>query len=212
MTDQSTGFQVAPVQEDAEMANIRSVFDKALNAVVAMSQLSKDVESLRIQVTDLTTQVTRLRAWNEQLDETLHHVRTERDTAQAKVRELTESSSISDHTIATLRAELEASRSAHATTTQQLHDAERYRDDAELKVMELEDQLGQHKTKLSAIYDAARSILPPPAPEPIPTPMPAQVIPITEHTEAPPVPVLEPTPTEPVKAWWETDKSTGFGS
>ena len=206
MTDQSTGFQVAPVQEDAEMANIRSVFDKALNAVVAMSQLSKDVESLRSQVNDLTAQVTRLRSWNEQLDETLHHVRQERDQAQTETRRLTELASASDYTINTLRAELEASRSAHATTTDMLHHAEQGRDTAELKVMDLEDQVKALTDKLAAIYDAARSILPP-EPTPLP-PMQAQVIPITE------APVTEPTVVTE-KPWWIKDEelsSPSFGS
>lgn len=84
--DTDTGIQVAPVTE-ADMANVRSVFERAANSIVQASELAKVVADLKVEVTGLKEDIEKVRRANQALDEALTNVRTQRDEAQAQVRE-----------------------------------------------------------------------------------------------------------------------------
>lgn len=90
--DGTTGIQVAPIQETEDMSHVRSIFDRALNAIVQASELAIQVNELTATVAtikadfektvnDLKIEVEHVRSQNRWLDEQLASVRKQRDEA-----------------------------------------------------------------------------------------------------------------------------------
>ena len=181
MTDGTTGFQVAPTED--EMNHVQDILKRALNAVVGMSQLQADVDMLRNTVQALQADTERLRQQNAGLDEALYQSRQSRDgltTRLAEVQHDLDTSQRDARTIADENANLLA---LNESLREKLHSAEQSRDNAELRVMELEDELKQANAKL----DTVRSLF---APEPVakpvePAPEPAPIVEDTRDDWAP---------------------------
>lgn len=138
-------------QEDADMATVRAVFEKASNAIVEASRLGRLVGELEAKVTALAQDLDWLRERNKSLDEQLNYVRKARDEAQEKVHDLERESRQlrmdyegECNVTAKLRADLEA-------MTQRWHDASKERDEAMLREMELQDKLKEATATLDAI-------------------------------------------------------------
>ncbi len=181
MTDGNTAIQVSPT-EDTEMASVRQVFDKALNAIVDMTRLAKQVDSLSRDVSTLSDQVAHLRRQNEWLDEMLAKVRTERDELNHKLVEASHEVSAAKnenesliHRVASLQSKLD-------TMTEARHSAEQARDEAQLKIMELEDTVQAHSAKLDKFHAIAKELFPvvetTTQPQTEPTPLPQVISPV----------------------------------
>jgi archaellum component FlaC len=82
------GIQVANVPTEEEMGKIGEIFNRALQSIPAMAQLQKDMEGLRVEVNALRSDLETERRRYATLEETLGHVRSQRDTAFGQVNEL----------------------------------------------------------------------------------------------------------------------------
>ncbi len=131
--------------EDGEMSKVREIFERALNAIVAATQLSKEVEQLRGDVSTLRGEIDSVRAYNQRLDVELTATREQRDQAlrdkQAAIDELNR-----------LSVEHEREKQEHDATTNSLgvlrstHESLKHdHDSVQLHNMELEEELKQVK-------------------------------------------------------------------
>ncbi len=218
MSDGNMAIQVSPVSEE-DMSKARQVFEQALNSIVSLSQLSKDVEVLRQQVNDLTNTVNRYRSQIDTLDDALYRTRQERDEAVRRAnseQEMRLAAERSQHDAEQARDHLQG---VTAQLTDTVNRVSKERDDAQYKVMELEEKLAMANDRLNDIKSMAMdafglTIKEEPKPEPTYTPPAVEVAPLQQGY--PPV-VTEPsfpvegtdTPNqEPSKEkpWWESDR------
>lgn len=206
MTDGTTGIQVAPISED-DMNKLQSIFQRALDAIVSMSKLAGEVETLRQQVGQLTDDAERLRRANAGLDESLYQARNqrldlERKLAEAEQAKATAQRECSDWQSKANSAEAKVNELRNENT---LRNNEL--EESQYRVIELEDKLKAAEAKVGAIH-AALGITP--APEVPPAPPPS-VGPVVQPTpEASPTPVPEvaewpgPTPPTPTRQYFDT--------
>lgn len=171
----TTGIPVAPVQE-SEMTAIQNAFKRAADIITDHSQLARDVASLRSEFDSLKRDMEYLRSRNKELDEMLATTRQQRDEAQnqlsqtrhdlaeanAKVEGLTSRAESAEHTIESLRQELEATRKDRDEFASEWHKSD--------------DQLKEVQNKLSEIEDFAQrafNLTKPPQPANVPQAEPA---------------------------------------
>jgi chromosome segregation ATPase len=157
MTDGPTAIQVSPIPED-EMRQVHSIIQRAFDGVIAMSQLSADVDMLRQTVAGLQADMDRLRSQNNALEEALDHSRRTRNELSDKLatvtHELEEAKGVRDYadkaniTIQNLLGELRA----------KLETTERARDDAELEAMQAADDLVVAKAQLAKLLEAYKTV------------------------------------------------------
>ena len=151
MTDRPTGIQVAPTED--EMNSVQDILKRAISAVVGMSQLQADVDMLRTTVSGLQADADRLRNHNESLDEALHQSRMTRNDLTSKLAQvetdLQGTKAERDRAIAQ-RYDCDIQRQVYLEDKRL---AEQRADNAELRVMELEDEL---KAAMERINTARR--------------------------------------------------------
>ena len=188
MTDGTTGFHVAPITED-DMNRVTSILKRAADAIVGMSQLSADVEMLRQTVSGLQADCDRLRNQNNALDEALAHSRNVRDTQAIDLSNAKSDLSQANTDLASAKSQVESLTIAVEGFKDKLHIAEQGRDDAELKVMALEDELAAAKAKLDKIAEAHALVFGAPEPKPEPTPERVSMTADTPYETAKPEPV-----------------------
>lgn len=149
MTEGNTAIQVSPFNpEDREMT--RGFFEKIADTVVEASELTKVVAQLRGDLDRLRIDVESYRAENFRLDSEVQELRGQRDEARSEAHGLREvchkqevevtNLNMRNDNLARLLQEAEASNA-------ELIDSRRAmtmeRDDAQIKVMELEDSFRQ---------------------------------------------------------------------
>src|SRR5205823_4411260 len=140
---------------------INHIRDTFINA----SELAREVQSLREQVAQVTSdfqnkvaevekEVSDLRQANAWADETLQRVRAERDAAQTHAQELQAELSQARHDLNGAQADHNNLLQQHQTL-QERHDAvRRERDDANFRIMELEEENQRVKAQLEGIKAA----------------------------------------------------------
>lgn len=173
MTDGTTGIQVAPITED-DMSLVRSILQRATDAIIGMSQLSTDVDMLRETVTSMQADTERLRNQNNALDEALNYSRSERD------RQASELGNVKAD-LAGVKAEGDAYKLENDKLTLSneqyqidLDLTRRERDDAQFQVLDLQERLAVAEGKLAKINEALGSIAAPVEAKPEPEPAPVQ--------------------------------------
>ena len=191
MTDGNTAIQVSPTED--EMNHVRDILTRMVNAVVGMSQLQADVEMLRSTVQGLQADSERLRKHNEALDDALFQSRQARNELSTRLGETQHALSEVTQDRDDRKHLNEVNEGRISTLQESLHRAEQERDEAQLRQMELEDQLKAQATKLDAIQEGYRSIFGEatpavPAVQAVPVPEPS---PVAQHE---PVSVPEPAP------------------
>lgn len=119
MTDGTTAIQVSPVPTESEMSMIRSMFDRAANAIVQASELGQRVQTLSQHVADLEDRIKRALQSNEWLAEQLSNTRAERDAAIHTLADTTDDLVEAKETIEGLKAgqEVMAERGIEARET-----------------------------------------------------------------------------------------------
>lgn len=172
--DGTTGSQVAPTGQEIEMA--QNVFQKLANAIVAMSSLSEQVKTMQEQVNHMQGELDRLRRTNDALEESLSHSRQARQDLEQRNSELSSKLVQVENERNSAQRESQSWQD-HANTNDTLYrQAAKERDDAQLRVMELEDQLKAANAKLDAIHEGYRNIFggqePPKAVQSTPEPQP----------------------------------------
>jgi len=192
----STGIQVAPaVPTEDEMSQVQSILTRAANAIVGMSQMKDQVEKLQAQLNDLQMQTNRYQSHIAELDELLAHVRQQRDSAQAEASEAKAKAGAAEREAAFAARDRDDYKAQLDKAQATLHEAEQSRDTAQLRVMELEDELKASQSKLDAIREGYAQIF---GNEAKPAPAPAQpedpaLAPPANPPEAPPAPA-QPEP------------------
>lgn len=189
MDNGTTAIQVSPITED-DMNRVKSILQRAADAIVGMSQLHADVDMLRQTVSGLQADTDRLRNQNAALDEALAHSRTVRDDQAQTISGL--ASKLDAMTQE--RDELKGTASYNADLVDRLKaeltDAKRDRDDHAFKAMELEDKLKASEelaNKLRVHFDNAYAMLEvPKAMQPAPPQPPHPIQAVDEANPMPP--------------------------
>lgn len=166
----------SPVQE-SDMAKVKEIFQQALNAIMAATELSRTVEAMKSDVEQLRRDISDTQARNVELDRLLADTRRQRDDAeqalaQAKAsldtvnRQYQEEIQVSErHRIA--KESLEAKLSAAITE----------RDDHGLEAMALRDALAAANAKLESIHKTMGVPFTPFTVEPVKAPEPLSATP-----------------------------------
>ena len=215
MTDGHTGFQVAPITED-DMNRVHSILTRAVDAIVGVSQLSKDVEAMQGQMAQMTDELTRLRRTNDALEESLSNSRRNRQDLEAKVTDLQHSSSQAIMDKEYISRELDVTKANLERQTQSYEACIKDRDDAQFEVMELGEELKKSKANLDKVREIFGMAEPLKAVPQEPTPITA-----ADHSWTDPAPATDPTPTPPspsrtyVDHWeagamWDPDRQSYY--
>ena len=184
---------LAPVQED-EMSHIRQIFDRAANAIVQASELSKQVADLQSQFQALKNDMEYLRKRNAELDVALADVRGQRDQAMRERDEAKNNHAAEQNKAGDLQAKLDYANRLNEALQSELtstkadrdqaydawHKAETAKDEAEGKLRDIED-FAQRAFGLSRLQ-------PIPAPQPVAEPIQA----VTHEEPVPLAPQSEP--------------------
>ena len=208
MENGNTAVSISPVPSEEDMNKVRSIFEQGLNSIIGIAQISKDVATLRDELTSLKNDLDYVRGRNRELDQALAEVRSQRDTAMSERdnaraeidtgrRALTEALAIVEnlkHDLETTRNELNHVRTDRDQAYVAWHNAEQAKDDAESKLLDIKE-----------FASRAFGLAEPPKPEPV-KPAEPQVLTTGEpgvlaHTDP-----LEPKPKadephEPWKSW-----------
>lgn len=195
MTDTTT---TVPAATEGEMAHIKQIFERAANAIVQASELSKQVGELQAQFTSLKNDLEHFRQRNAELDTMLSDVRTqrdkaieERDSATRNARDLDETCYNQQNTISNLKAEVEDIRNK---LNRALTDSDSWMQAAEKS----DNDLQAANSKLAKLREALGIVEPKAEPTPVPQPV-AQTLPVgSAHVDPTPT-YNDPFPTEPSK-------------
>lgn len=126
-------------QVEVDMGTVQRVFAYASDTIVEASRLRQDFAQLRVEVDGLRDELSRLRRQNEFMDEQLVNVRRSRDEAHGKIHELEGTLHERHVHIQELEARNKNLQFDLDTTKNELGNARKERDDAQLHVMELEE-------------------------------------------------------------------------
>jgi len=185
MTDGTTGIQVAPITED-DMNKVRSILQRAADAIVGASQMADDIAAMKAELAQLRDDADRYRRNAEALEESLSNARVRRQELEGQLSTAIHAQAAAERERDDMTYRERNGREAAAKLETELSQVKHERDDAQLRVMELEDQLKAHASKLDAIHKALGV-----APEQIIPPAP---IVRSGFVEVPPAPAAEPEP------------------
>lgn len=185
--DGTTAVQVSPIPTESEMASIRQIFTNVANALVRASELAQQVTQLESRLNLLDHDYTQVMARNDELVQSLHEVRTQREAARTELalviveRDAADAEATANangwneakHLIDDLNARLNQTSNDYNEAMNSWHKAETERDEALAALAKIKSALG---------------IVDPPKPEPQPKPSPMEVHP------APSEPVVNPEP------------------
>lgn len=191
-SDGTTAVQVSPIPTESEMASIRQFFANVANALVNASELAKEVEDLRSKFNVLDHDYRVVMARNEELVQSLHEVRAQRDEAQRSTTELKEALHAAQNEatanangwarakedVAALEAELGKVKTDLDMEIESMLAAERRANEAEAALAKIKSALG---------------IVDPPKPEVAAKPEPTAETVVVPHPE-PTEPVVNPEP------------------
>lgn len=183
MTDGTTGIPVAPITED-EMTKVQDILRRAANAIVGMSQLANDVDSLRQQVAQTQDELNKLRRTNDALEESLSHHRQARQELEQRLADAEQAKTTAQREADDLRENVAHNNRAIIDVRDAYNRAMKDRDDAELRAMEAEDKLKAAEAKLARIAE----VFGPEAPKPTPEPVKVESVPtkVEQDTSNPP--------------------------
>lgn len=158
-----TTTQETPVtdQENPTVSKLREAFDAAKNAIVEGTELAKQVEELRRNVSSLNSEVLLLqrdleyiRSRNRELDEQVTEVRRQRDNASADAATQHQRADAAESDLHTARVENMRLTSELNTLYNRMREQERERDDALTMALEYEGKFKEAAAKLAKIGEA----------------------------------------------------------
>lgn len=147
MSEGTTAFPVSPFNPEDAMS-VQSFMASIADTIVQASQLAKTVKELRWQLDALKDDVDKYHAENVRMDKEIIELRDQRNSARADNENLRETlRRVSDERDSlqrdkeTLSGSYDALASRNDSLCADLAQARKERDDAQMKVMELEDRL-----------------------------------------------------------------------
>ncbi len=139
------------MEEDQEMARVREIFERALNAIVSATQLAKEVDSLRGDVSSLRSEIDNVRAYNQRLDVELTATREQRDQAlrdkSAAIGELNQARVELNQT----QKDRDDWRVSHDTVAEVHESLKREHDNVQMQALELEEENKSLKAQLEKV-------------------------------------------------------------
>jgi len=163
---------VSTQEEPSDMSVVRQVFERASKAIVDASNLTQTVADLQQSVDHLKSELENYRRNNTQLDETLQHIRGQRDTALDRARTAESERDEARRDLNTVKADNLVLSTGKADLSAMLATARKERDDAIMKGLEQEVELAETKAKLSELKASVEKVFEPvgfvPKPEPMP--------------------------------------------
>lgn len=199
-TDGNTAIPVSPTEESMKLADI---FRKAADAVVAASSMPETIARLMSQVDSLQTELEQRNQHAQELDQTIHELREQRDAYHAERDQVRIDNDNYVRQIDEMHKDMTATNAELDAVKMERDHMRGERDDAQFRVLQLEEELAKHKATLADFHDKLAGFFP--APEPTPTPEPAMQ---SEHTPNPaPAPEMLPViPADPEpeddRPWW----------
>ena len=139
------------------MSQVGNLFDRMRNAIIDASHLAGEVAELRRSVSELRSEVEVVRRDNHYLTEQVRDLRNSRDAAVAEAQSQSAARLDAERG---LREEVRAHDFTKADLAQahaKLDQTNRERDDAQLRVMEVEDELVKVKAQLAKIKEARQN-------------------------------------------------------
>lgn len=144
-------FLNTPTTEDSDMAKVREIFERALSAIVASTQLAKEVQELRGSVDSLRSEIDSVRAYNQRLDVELTETRNQRDQALRDKAAAIDELNAAKAQLANAEYSKSALQSAHDSLSEQHQNLKREHDDVQLENMQLADEVKDLKAKLEKV-------------------------------------------------------------
>lgn len=149
--DGTTATALAPSED--EMNKITEVFGKMRDTVIAASALAKEVGELRSAVGDLRKEVDHLRETNHWLDQQCTELRTQRDQAIRDKGGVIDELNKAQRELSDTKYHTENQRAELVRLNEQIASLKRERDDANFRVLELEEANATLAEKLAKIGD-----------------------------------------------------------
>jgi chromosome segregation ATPase len=206
-----------PQAEDQEMGKVREIFDRALNALVDATSLAKDVETLKNDLDTLKGQVTHYRNTIANQDDQITRLRQDRDAARTAQYQAEDDQRHKANELVVVKRENDAMNTANVRLNDRISEITKERDDAQFKLLELQEAHTTLSKKMDAIkghFEAMFGFQEPARPEPAPTPEPVVPEPeptptsrwegepaVKEHT----LEELKPIEEQSHEAWWTKD-------
>lgn len=158
--------------QESDMAKVREVFDRAVSAMIASTELAKEVSELRLAVNELKNDIEYVRSRNRELDTLLVDVRGQRDKALADLKQANDDlfavngkAHDFEHQANNLRNDVLELQSSLAQTKKD-------RDEAAFAALSLREDLDWANAKLKGIMDTLGVKVEEPKPIPQPEPQP----------------------------------------
>lgn len=195
MSDGPTGIQVAPVTEDEAMASA-NMFQRAAQAIIGMPALQKQVAELSNAHFNLQRDFEAKVSHATMLDDQLRDMRTQRNEAEAKAIQRQAEIDRLSRMVDALQRDLGHLNAVHGEAVSALRQSRSDHDNAELRAMELEDEVKTWKSRAEQGRAKLNDMLSlfkadePKAPEPIPQSAPEPVVTEAVYTQgnlSPPV-------------------------
>lgn len=192
-------------QEGVDMGYIHAVFKSLADTIVTASELPKQMEAIKADMSGLTADLERTKARNIELDTLLADTRRQRDEAEQSLSQVRAAYDNVTREHDRVVLDLKHASDEHARMERELAAMRSERDDYGLRHMEAEDRANQAEAKLKKLREALgmaeESVkpvdpkpwaAPEPMPEPTPTPPPIQQV--GEQVMAEPEKVYEDDP------------------
>lgn len=199
------------LNQEADMGYVRDFVAKVAEALVAATELPKQIEAMRADLNQLASDLGKTKAHNLELDTMLADTRRQRDEAEQALSQVKNDLSKSQVEANNYHDQLSRAQDEVSKAKAELEKVRSERDDYGLQAMSAEDRASQAEAKLAKLAEALG--LPKPEPKTVltfpPEPALSQSAPQSTAPQAVPEPTqaqLEPTPPKRV---YEGD--LGFG-
>lgn len=166
-TNPDTGIAptAAVTTEDDMIAKVKEYIDRGINALVNQSKVASEVAELRLTIEQLRRDTDKYRSQNDMLDEYLVKARAERNEALVRANENVQHIRDLELANSDLQGSLDTAKRVMGQDAELVDQLKRERDDAQLRVLELEEELTKVKAKVEKFLNLADEIDPPQEPE-----------------------------------------------
>src|SRR4029077_18780198 len=140
-----------PHTEEPEMSKVKEIFDRALNALVSASSLAKEVEQVKSDLEALTSQVNHYRNTIANQDDQITRLRQDRDAARTAQYQSEDDKRHMTTELENVKRDADSLSSANIRLNDRVSQLIKERDDAEFRLLELQESHSVLSEKLNAI-------------------------------------------------------------
>lgn len=140
--------------QESQMGYIRDLVTSLAEALVAATELPKQIEAVKAELATLSQDLERTKQRNIELDTMLNDTRRQRDEAEAEARRVKAELSQAQTEAHNLQRDAENANARAANLQNELEQTKRERDEYGLKQMEAEDRANSAEAKLKKLREA----------------------------------------------------------